>query len=113
MADISKITLPSGNTYNIKDETARQMISGGVSFEIVWTSADYNSSTAPSTTKLATIPAGVTVKYNNGAGSATGTKAASASDQGKFILVYSPNSESKDAFDEYVVIFEGSGYFSV
>ena len=26
MADISKITLPSGNTYDIKDETAREMI---------------------------------------------------------------------------------------
>ena len=26
MADISKITLPDGNTYNIKDETARQEI---------------------------------------------------------------------------------------
>lgn len=32
MADISKITLPSGNTYDIKDAVARQMISGGVSF---------------------------------------------------------------------------------
>lgn len=26
MADISKITLPSGNTYDVKDETAREMI---------------------------------------------------------------------------------------
>ena len=32
MADISKITLPSGHTYEIKDAVARQMISGGVSF---------------------------------------------------------------------------------
>ena len=106
MADISKITLPSGNTYNIKDETARQMIAGGVSFEVVWTSANYSTATAPSATKLASIPDGVVVKYNQGASSATGTKAASASDQGKFILVYSPNSESKDGFDEYVVISE-------
>ena len=28
MADISKITLPSGNTYEIKDAVAREMISG-------------------------------------------------------------------------------------
>lgn len=32
MAEISKITLPSGNTYDLKDAVARQMISGGVSF---------------------------------------------------------------------------------
>lgn len=36
MADISRITLPSGNTYDIKDATARQMISGGVSFIVAW-----------------------------------------------------------------------------
>lgn len=29
MADISKITLPSGTTYAIKDEVARQAIAGG------------------------------------------------------------------------------------
>lgn len=34
MADISKITLPSGTTYEIKDEVARQAIAGGVSFII-------------------------------------------------------------------------------
>ena len=32
MADISKITLPSGTTYDIKDAVARQSIAGGVSF---------------------------------------------------------------------------------
>lgn len=32
MPDISKIKLPSGSTYDIKDAVARQMISGGVSF---------------------------------------------------------------------------------
>ena len=30
MADISKITLPSGNTYNIKDEVARKIASGAI-----------------------------------------------------------------------------------
>lgn len=30
MADISKITLPSGSTYNLKDEVARQIASGAV-----------------------------------------------------------------------------------
>ena len=32
MADISKIKLPSGNEYNLKDEVARQAIAGGISF---------------------------------------------------------------------------------
>lgn len=32
MPDISKITLPTGTTYNIKDAVARQQIAGGVSF---------------------------------------------------------------------------------
>jgi hypothetical protein len=32
MPDISRITLPSGTTYDIKDATARQQIAGGVSF---------------------------------------------------------------------------------
>lgn len=39
MPDISKITLPSGTTYNIKDETARQTIAGGVLFRGVTTTA--------------------------------------------------------------------------
>ena len=34
--EISKIQLPSGNTYDIKDAVARQMIAGGVSFIIAW-----------------------------------------------------------------------------
>ena len=105
MADISKIRLPSGNEYEIKDATARQLISGGVSFNIVWTAADYASSSAPNAAKLATIPAGVTVYYNNGAGSATGTLAASNETIGKFYLIYSKTQAGTlDAFDEYVTI---------
>ena len=56
MAEISKITLPSGNTYDIKDATARQMISGGVSFIVAWDGG------VPT---VANIPAGVVVVYNN------------------------------------------------
>lgn len=36
MADISKIKMPSGNTYDIKDAVARQAIAGGVSFIVAW-----------------------------------------------------------------------------
>ena len=39
MADISKIQLPSGTTYDIKDAVARQQIAGGVSFLGVSTTA--------------------------------------------------------------------------
>lgn len=109
MADISKITLPSGNTYDIKDATARSMIAGGVSFNIVWTATNYASTTAPTTAKLAEIPAGVIVYYNNGASSATGALAASADTKGKFYLIYSNTQAGNlDMFDEYATIESGS-----
>ena len=97
MADISKITLPSGNTYNIKDTVARQMISGGVSFVIAW-----NGSSAP---VVADIPAGVKVTYNGTV--YTGTLAATADTVGSFYLVKSsstPSSETLDIYDEYVTV---------
>ena len=110
MADISKIKLPSGNEYDIKDAVARQMISGGVSFNIVWTQADYESSTAPTAAKLATIPAGATIAYNSGANTETGTLVANgdASSTGYtpgFYLVYSKTQAGTvDKFDEYVTV---------
>ena len=109
MADISRIKLPSGNSYDIKDATARSMIAGGISFNIVWTATDYASSTAPDNTKLGDIPAGVVVYYNNGASSATGTLAASADTKGKFYLIYSKTqSGTLDMFDEYATIETGA-----
>lgn len=39
MADISKITLPSGVTYNIKDEVARQTAAGSIQLKGVTTTA--------------------------------------------------------------------------
>ena len=112
MADISKITLPSGNTYDIKDATARSMIAGGVSFNIVWTSTNYTSSTAPTAAKLAEIPEGVIVYYNSGAASATGTLEASTTTKGKFYLIYSKTqSGNLDMFDEYATIESGSSLF--
>lgn len=126
MADIKQIKLPSGNTYDLKDAAARssiglldaavashsadiealqQQIAGGVSFNIVWTALDYANTGAPSSSKLAQIPAGVTVYYNNGASSATGTLAASTSTIGKFYLIYSKTqSGNLDVFDEYVTV---------
>lgn len=46
MAEISKITLPSGTTYDLKDATARAAITGGTSFLGVTTTALTDGSTA-------------------------------------------------------------------
>ena len=97
MAEISKITLPSGNTYDIKDATAREMISGGVSFVIAW-----DGSSAPT---IANIPAGVKIKYNDV--EYTGTLAADDAQTGAFYLVKSsttPSSQTLDIYDEYVPV---------
>lgn len=95
MAEISKITLPSGNTYDIKDATARQMIAGGVSFIIAW-----NGTSTPT---VANIPAGVTVTYNET--DYTGTLAANDAQTGAFYLVKSATQiETLDVYDEYTVI---------
>lgn len=45
MPDISKITLPSGTTYNIKDEVARQAASGGITLRGVTTTPLTDEST--------------------------------------------------------------------
>lgn len=91
MPDISKVTLPSGNTYDIKDATARSLIAGGITFSVAW---DGNS-----TPVVANIPAGVVVTYS--ATDYTGTKTASSADTGTFYLVKTGTGTNK--YDEYVV----------
>lgn len=91
MADISRITLPSGNTYEIKDAVAREMISGSVSFTVAWDGA--------STPVPANIPAGVNVVYNGS--TYTGTKTVSGVNPGSFHLVKSGT--GTNTYDEYVV----------
>lgn len=99
MAEISKITLPSGNTYDLKDATARQMIAAGVSFIVAW-----NGSSTP---VPANIPAGVVVTYNDT--EYTGTLAATAAQAGAFYLVKSSTQKGTlDVYDEYAVIKAGS-----
>lgn len=90
MADISKITLPSGNTYEIKDAVARELIAGGITFEVVW-----DGTSAPT---VANIPAGVVVTYNGT--DYTGTKAASTAEPGTFYLVKSGT--GTNSYDEYI-----------
>lgn len=105
---ISKITLPSGNTYTLKDPVAwdgtitgslqqqidqlSQQISGGVSFIIAWDGAS-----AP---VVANIPAGVKVKYNGT--EYTGTMSADSAQPGAFYLVKSSSDAGQsDVYDEY------------
>lgn len=95
MADISKIKLPSGNVYNIKDAVAREAIAGGVSFIISW-----NGSSTP---VVANIPAGVTVVYNNT--NYTGTLSPASAQAGAFYLIKSSTQAGTlDIYDEYSVI---------
>lgn len=97
MPDISKITLPSGTTYDIKDSVAREAISGGVSFVVAW---DGNS-----TPVVADIPAGVTVTYNGT--TYTGTLSAEDATPGAFYLVKSATTTTgspSDSYDEYVPV---------
>lgn len=94
MAEISKITLPSGNTYEIKDATAREMIAGGISFIVAW-----DGTAAP---VVANVPKGVVIIYNST--TYTGTMEASAAQAGAFYLVKSSTQVGvKDVYDEYVV----------
>lgn len=95
MADISKITLPSGNTYDIKDAVARQMISGGVSFIIAWD--------GHSEPQVDDIPKDVVIQYEGS--SYTGALDAEDAESGAFYLVCSDTQvSSADYFDEYVPI---------
>lgn len=93
MADISKITMPNGTTYDIKDTVARNLIAGGITFVVSW---DGISTPVPSE-----IPLGVKVKHNGA--TYTGTMPASTAQPGAFYLVASDIGDSgPDYYDEYV-----------
>lgn len=103
MADISQIKLPDGNTYDIKDTTARSLING--IFVLAW-----NGVAAPT---VANIPDGIQVTYNNTI--YTGTLAANnntnTSTLGKIYLVKSttlPDDDDSDIYNEYVTVDNGS-----
>lgn len=97
MPDISKITLPSGTTYDIKDAVARQAIAGGVSFIIAW-----DGSTTP---VVAEIPKGVVVIYNGT--SYTGTLETEDAQVGAFYLIKDTNNFTKRS--EIVNAISGQG----
>lgn len=101
MAEISRITLPSGNTYDLKDAVARQMIAGGISFILAYTGG---------VPVVANIPAGVVVKYQGT--DYVGTLVASADTVAKFYLIKSTTQvEALDVYDEYATIQDGDTYF--
>ena len=98
MPEISKIKLPSGNTYDIKDAVARQAIAGGMTKIIAW-----NGTSTPT---VANIPAGVVVSY--GGQNYTGTLAVADADQTGFYFVYSnTQTETLDVYDEYTIVEVG------
>lgn len=76
---ISKIQLPSGNTYYVKDEFARQVLAGGITYIIAW-----DGTVEPD---ISAIPAGITVVYNGV--QYTGTLDANNAIVGGFYLVKS------------------------
>ena len=97
MPTISKITLPSGTTYELKDDYARQLLAGGLQFVICW-----DGTTTPDVTK---IPSGVKVTYNGQ--DYTGTFAVSAAAPLTFYLVRNSSpSGSPSSYAEYAVVGE-------
>lgn len=94
MADISKITLPSGTTYNIKDEVARQAAAAGLSFVV--------------STDAASTPYGV--EWDDDGTTITGILVASSSTQGAFYLVPATTASGKDIYAEYVTLKDGDNY---
>ena len=89
MPDISKITLPSGTSYDIKDATARSAIANIHTF-------DYIVCTQASDT-----PYGVT--WDSGGTTITGTLVASDTTMYKIYLVPQDNATG-DYFDEYITV---------
>ena len=93
---ISQIALPDGNTYNIKDLYAWDMIetliAGALSFV--------------RSTNAGNTPEGV--QWTDGSTVITGTLVASADTKGKIYLVPSKNASGKDIYDEYVTINTGT-----
>ena len=85
------------------------LVAAGFTIETPWTKTDYESTTKPTTTKLAAVPA-VDIVYSNGANVATGTLAASGAETKKHIyLIYHPHTTGwgSDSYDEYVSVGTG------
>lgn len=96
MADISKIVLPSGSSYDIKDATAREAISKINSFDYLICK------------DAATTPKGV--KWFQGELEIVGTLEAAATTKAKIYLVPAKNaSGDTNVFAEYITVQDGEG----
>ncbi len=89
---ISRITLPSGTTYDICDLTAREAAAHGMAMNLC--------------TDASNTPQGV--EWMSGGTKITGTLAASASTQGAFFLVPVTTRSGRDIYAEYVTVSDGA-----
>lgn len=94
MAEISRITLPTGTTYDIKDAAAREMISAGVTFVV--------------STEAANTPKDVV--WSTGTTTVTGTLVASVNTKGSFYLVPATTEGGKDIYAEYITVLKDTTY---
>lgn len=97
MPDISKITLPSGTSYDIKDATAREAIANLQNIENILS------------TNAATTPEGII--WNDNGTTITGTLVASSETIKKIYLVPNGNTtDQKNIYKEYLTIKVGNTY---
>lgn len=97
MPDISKITLPSGTSYDIKDATAREAIANLQNIENILS------------TNAATTPEGVV--WNDNGTTITGTLVASSETIKKIYLVLNESStDQKNTYKEYLTLKVGNTY---
>ena len=89
MAELTQIQLPSGTTYDLKDQGARDLI------------AAINNWTYIVCTSAANTPKDVT--WDNGGTTVTGTLVASSTTMYKIYLVPSTNG-TNDIYDEYITV---------
>ena len=89
MADISKITLPTGNTYDIKDERARELIAAINNWEYVVC------------TDASNTPYGIT--WDDEGTTITGTLVATANTMYKIYLVPATD-ETANIYAEYITV---------
>ena len=107
----SDITSATSTTTKLPTTYAVQQYVADVkiTYKIVWLKSDYESTTEPTTAILANIPAGVVVKYKNGAATATGTLTAEAAQVNKILMVYDVHG-TQDAYDEYLCVADADEY---
>ena len=97
MPDISKITLPSGTSYDIKDATAREAIANLQNIENILS------------TNAATTPEGIV--WNNNGTTITGALVASSDTIKKIYLVPNGNTtDQKNIYKEYLTVKVSNNY---